>query len=426
MPTPAITVAIPTYNWSSALRCAIRSVLLQTVQDFEVLVVGDGCTDDTAAVVASFGDPRVRFHNLVRNHGSQWAANNFANEAATADWIAYLGHDDIWYPTHLEAALRTAQQRAANVVAGMMVLYGPEGSGIRSLAGLFASGSFGSRDFVPPSAVAHARSVHQAGARWRDPDTIALPTDITFMREAAARDAIVPTGELTCFKFNASWRRDSYKVKPVDDQERMLRRIESGVDFRQQEYRDVLRASISGKFIPMEAPLGTDLPPGVVARRYRIWKGAERRYDASDLRRIEGRVRFGLERQDMAFEWHDLETSPAHGPFRWTGPGSVSAIDLPVIFDRDLVVRIQVMMALADIEKVKLSLHGQSIAHETHPRDDGSYLLQARLDHASLAKLDRDFAITLHAEPKRPFDLGPSEDRRWLGLAVNWCELEPA
>jgi glycosyltransferase involved in cell wall biosynthesis len=246
MPTPAITVAIPTYNWSSALRCAIRSVLLQTVQDFEVLVVGDGCTDDTAAVVASFGDPRVRFHNLVRNHGSQWAANNFANEAATADWIAYLGHDDIWYPTHLEAALRTAQQRAANVVAGMMVLYGPEGSGIRSLAGLFASGSFGPRDFVPPSAVAHARSVHQAGVRWRDPDTIALPTDITFMREAAARDAIIPTGELTCFKFNASWRRDSYKVKPVDDQERMLRRIESGVDFRQQEYRDVLRASISG------------------------------------------------------------------------------------------------------------------------------------------------------------------------------------
>jgi hypothetical protein len=97
-----------------------------------------------------------------------------------------------------------------------------------------------------------------------------------------------------------------------------------------------------------------------------------------------------------------------------------------VIFDRDLVVRIQVMMALADIEKVKLSLHGQSIAHETHPRDDGSYLLQARLDHASLAKPDRDFAITLHAEPKRPFDFGPSEDRRWLGLAVNWCELEPA
>ena len=96
---PVITVVIPTYNWSSALRCAIRSVLLQTVQDFEVLVVGDGCTDDSAAVVAEFEDPRLRWHNLSQNHGSQWVANNFANENAAGDWIASLGHDDIWHPT---------------------------------------------------------------------------------------------------------------------------------------------------------------------------------------------------------------------------------------------------------------------------------------------------------------------------------------
>jgi glycosyltransferase involved in cell wall biosynthesis len=87
---PAITVAIATYNWSRALRCAIRSVLLQTMQDFEVLVVGDGCTDDSAAVVAEFDDPRLRWHNFDQNHGGQWAANNFANENAAADWIAYL------------------------------------------------------------------------------------------------------------------------------------------------------------------------------------------------------------------------------------------------------------------------------------------------------------------------------------------------
>lgn len=46
-PVPAVSVIIPTYNWSTALACAVRSVLLQTMQDFEILVVGNGCTDDS-------------------------------------------------------------------------------------------------------------------------------------------------------------------------------------------------------------------------------------------------------------------------------------------------------------------------------------------------------------------------------------------
>ena len=113
---PAVTVVVPTYNWSAALRCALRSVLLQTMQDFEVLVVGDGCTDDSAAVVAGFRDPRLRWHDLGRNHGSQWAANNYGIANAAADWVAYLGHDDVWYPTHLEAVLCAARERSADVV----------------------------------------------------------------------------------------------------------------------------------------------------------------------------------------------------------------------------------------------------------------------------------------------------------------------
>src|SRR5271166_5410305 len=107
--SPSVTVVIPTFNWSAALHCAIRSVLLQTMQDFEIFVVGDGCADDSADIVASFHDPRIRWHNLERNHGSQWVANNYALANARGEWIAYLGHDDIWYPTHLESILRAAR-----------------------------------------------------------------------------------------------------------------------------------------------------------------------------------------------------------------------------------------------------------------------------------------------------------------------------
>jgi len=63
---PSVSVIISTYNWSSVLPCAIGSVLNQAFQDFEILVVGDGCTDDSGDVVAGIGDRRVRWINLRR------------------------------------------------------------------------------------------------------------------------------------------------------------------------------------------------------------------------------------------------------------------------------------------------------------------------------------------------------------------------
>jgi glycosyltransferase involved in cell wall biosynthesis len=424
MSKPAITVAIATYNWSAALRCAIRSVLLQTVQDFEILVVGDGCTDDSAAVVAGFDDRRLRWHNFDRNHGGQWAANKFANENAAAEWIAYLGHDDIWYPTHLEAILRTSRETRAKAVTSVAILYGPSGTGVRGLAGLFAKGGFSSGDFVPPSAFANARSVYRGGIEWRDHDTLSLPADVTFLREVAASAPMASTGELTCFKFNAAWRRDVYKTKAVDDQERLLRSIESGVDFRQQEYRDVLQAVVSSKFVPIEMPEIADVPAGSLTRQVRRWKGTHSRHDA--LRRIEARERFDMADQNMPFEWHGLETDPNHGSFRWTGPNPRATIDLPVVFDRDLRVRIHIITALAAIDRVVLSVHGQTITHHLERLEGGGFLLDGELDHARLAKPDLDFGITLEmAETIRPIDVDLGEDRRWLGLLVNWCELEP-
>jgi Glycosyl transferase family 2 len=100
-PAPLITVITATYNWSSVLRYAIRSVLWQTLQDFEMLVIGDGCTDDSAEVVASFHDRRLRWHNLPENSGHQSVPNNTGLAMARGKYVAYLGHDDLWHPTHL-------------------------------------------------------------------------------------------------------------------------------------------------------------------------------------------------------------------------------------------------------------------------------------------------------------------------------------
>src|SRR3954454_8989205 len=110
---PRVTVIIATYNWSSVLPYSIGSVLRQTFTDFELLVVGDGCTDDSEQVVASIDDPRVRWINLPENTRHQSGPNNEGLRQARGELIAYLGHDDLWLPHHLAAHVAAIDASAA-------------------------------------------------------------------------------------------------------------------------------------------------------------------------------------------------------------------------------------------------------------------------------------------------------------------------
>src|SRR6185436_5194467 len=104
---PRVTVIIPTYNWSSVLPFSIGSVLRQTFLDFELLVLGDGCTDDSESVVSRTGDERVRSINLPANTGHQSGPNNEGLRQARGEIVAYLGHDDLWLPHHLASIVST-------------------------------------------------------------------------------------------------------------------------------------------------------------------------------------------------------------------------------------------------------------------------------------------------------------------------------
>jgi len=102
--TPLVSVVIATYNRAATLKYAIESVLWQNFKDFELWVIGDACTDNTEEVVLSYSyDPRVMWYNLPRNSGYQSKPNNEGIKRARGKYIAYLNHDDIWLPNHLEA-----------------------------------------------------------------------------------------------------------------------------------------------------------------------------------------------------------------------------------------------------------------------------------------------------------------------------------
>src|SRR5205823_4213573 len=117
---PAVSIVIATYNRSRALAHAIESVLRQVFTDWELIVVGDACTDDTAEVVARYvdADARVRFVNLQRHWGEQSAPNNMGRSLARAPLIAYLSHDDFWLPHHLKACTESLAVTGADLVLG--------------------------------------------------------------------------------------------------------------------------------------------------------------------------------------------------------------------------------------------------------------------------------------------------------------------
>ena len=101
MQIPFFTVVIPTYNRSNLLKRAIVSVLEQTFANFELIIVDDQSTDDTASVVNSFGDSRIRY---MMNHRTKGAcgARNVGIFSATGKWVAFLDDDDIWLPEKLK------------------------------------------------------------------------------------------------------------------------------------------------------------------------------------------------------------------------------------------------------------------------------------------------------------------------------------
>lgn len=125
---PLVSVAVATYNRSRLLteRC-IPSVLNQTYRNLELIVVGDGCTDDTEKAVNRIKDPRLRFVNLSgrseypKNSGLRWmvAGTRPTNEAlsmARGDFIAHLDDDDEYVPDRLEKLVGFALEHDCDFV----------------------------------------------------------------------------------------------------------------------------------------------------------------------------------------------------------------------------------------------------------------------------------------------------------------------
>lgn len=223
MPSPRVSVLIPTYNYAEVLPYAIGSVLAQTFTDFELLVVGDGCSDDSEKVVRAFDDTRVRWHNLPRNTGNASGPNNEGLRHARGDVIAYLGHDDLWLPNHLGPLVQAIDRGAGLAYAiGANIL--PDGR-----HHLHPIEAFTGAMRVSPSLVVHTAEVAARAGPWRGPHELATEQDDDFFRRVLATGCtprFVP--QVSAIKFDAARRKNVYRDRPVHEQRLWTERMQKG------------------------------------------------------------------------------------------------------------------------------------------------------------------------------------------------------
>ncbi|HTT97994.1 MAG TPA: glycosyltransferase [Rhizomicrobium sp.] len=117
---PLFSVVIPVYNRADVVGDAIRSVLAQTCQDFEIVVVDDGSHDNPRPIIEAFNDPRIHFY--AQANGGGGAARNKGIDLAQGKFIAFLDSDDVYLPEHLETMRRLLDGTARTVGYARMIV----------------------------------------------------------------------------------------------------------------------------------------------------------------------------------------------------------------------------------------------------------------------------------------------------------------
>ncbi len=275
---PRVTVVIAAYNRSGPLRYAVASVLAQTFDDFELLVVGDACTDDSETAVREISDARVAWHNLPVNSGNQFAPNNHGLAHARGHYIAYLGHDDLWHRDHLAKLVAAIEADEADLVFSLTLDIGPPANPSRHVLGLCPNGVYEWPIWAPPSSWLHRRDVAERIGKWRDYQSIILPTDVDFFARIVEHGMrIVPVMELTAFKLTSVLRTNSYLDRTGEEQALWWDRISRDDNLQYRETLAALAAVASRhNDVVLRLSLPSRISPGSLVDNYRARRGLDR------------------------------------------------------------------------------------------------------------------------------------------------------
>lgn len=248
---PLVSVITATYNRSRVVAHAIESVRRSTLADWELHVVGDACTDDTADVVAGFRDERLTFTNLPVNAGEQSAPNNEGLRQARGRYIAYLNHDDLYFPDHLAAAVEGCDRLRADFVwSPLLVLLPGTGDDLAAdrwtcrLSGVPLGDAYDPRLFVFASAWLMTRALAERVGPWRPARDTYVTASQDWLWRAWREGAVMKVlPRVTVLAIPASMRR-GYARSGSPEHDYVMRRMADDPAFRESAFE---RAALQGE-----------------------------------------------------------------------------------------------------------------------------------------------------------------------------------
>lgn len=413
---PFFSVVLPTYGRGRHIRPSVESVLAQTYGDLELIVVGDGCADETEAVVRSFPAERVSWLNLPHNTGSQSAPNNEGIRASRGRWIAYIGHDDIWAPHHLEHIAGTiASDATLDFVISGCVFHGPPGSDDYYITGVFDEAGAGARYVFPPTSISHRRdAIARMDGGWRDPRAVKPPADNEFLLRAAhAGLRFASTGEVTVHKFAAGHRYLSYLRPSSDEQREFLCKLmlPSGADVD----GIVRKSKANDQFMVYEYGDYSGHPAGYLFEQNRKRKGIS----LPALQPLRRRALIKQTDEPRGLDWHRLEENVK--AYRWSGPNPRPKILIPYTGGRArLSIEVIDRNPALRPEDLALYVEGRPVQCEIKIGRGAVFYLVA-----DIALQQADYTIlTLDAPTFRHKQAGRGEDQGKIGLAVGRILLQ--
>jgi glycosyltransferase involved in cell wall biosynthesis len=416
---PFFTIIVSTFGRGRHILPTIDAALAQTFRDFEIIVVADGDGDGTLRHVPR-DDPRVNVIALPRNSGSQAVPNNVGIAVARGHFIAYLGHDDIWMPDHLEALLRVIEWSRCDVAVSGCVYHGPPTTDLWQVTGI-GDELDARHHFFPPTSFAHRTALAAEIGGWRDPLATSAPVDADLLlRLVEAGAEFVSTGEVTAHKFAAGHRYLSYLDHSSAEQSEMLAAIRSGVVDRRvcQGYID--RAKADGTFMILGNDHQAGLKPGEIYRQNRSNKGIDR----AKLVSLTGEVFVPMTPEPRALDWYPAESADGGGLFRWSGPSLRPKILIP--FAGDIGARITLHLTSFDpanaIDGIQLRLNDAAVEHATR-RDHPA---RVDLEAVGLLRAAAPSVLTLII-PRYfcPAESTESADKRRLGIVMTGFTIAP-
>jgi glycosyltransferase involved in cell wall biosynthesis len=208
---PKFSVLLPTHNRANLLPIAIKSILAQTQTSFELLIVGDGCTDNSAEVVRNFADERIRWFDLPKAAYQGYANRNAVLRQARGELIAYMQDDDLWLPDHLELLGSHLERRQAELAFSRLLFVSLDGiitARIENLDDpLFVDQVVARKVGISMTSAIHRRSCFDKYGYMDDQLPIAGEMDLwARFIEGGHRQGLAYLPAPTCFHFRTKWR----------------------------------------------------------------------------------------------------------------------------------------------------------------------------------------------------------------------------